>query len=186
MARKSMAELLAQVTSTLADNTVGAITPAVMRQMFSDFITAIAPAYGQLTKDTGSTQLLGTTPVKVAWSASATSDVSQVVVSAATGFIERTERGTSSITFNISADGPTGRVVTFTLYKDGAPMPVSWDTSAAMQGAGKPVACSFSAIDYADPAAEYSVWATCDTNSTSTTLSNAALVLSVVPVNSYT
>ena len=62
----------------------------------------------------------------------------------------------------------------------------TWRITGNGGGAGNPVSVSLSGIDYADPAAVYSVEATCETNGTVVTLSNMAFVVSIIPVRSYT
>jgi hypothetical protein len=182
-ARKSIVELEAEALANLPDNVTGLISPADVRVMFTDFLNAVRPAYGYLTKSTGSAQSLGTTAAKLIWTAAQDSDINQSNSSAATGRITRLERGSCGLTFNADADGANGRIVTFILYKNGAA--TDWRASVTCGGAGKPVSCGFNAVDYADPAAYYEMFATCDTDATSITLSKLAFVLNILPVNSY-
>lgn len=184
MPRKSMVELEAEATTNLPDNTSGAISAADVRQMFLDFINAIRPAYGVLQKTAPQTVNLGTTDVSFVYTTATSSDINQLTASAATGKISRTERGTSSINFTMDIECATNRFITFTLYKNGAATP--WRMTVNGAGTGKPTAVSMTAIDYADPAAEYEVRAMADTAATSTILSNGSLILGVDPVNSYT
>ena len=183
MARKSMDELRAQALATLPDNIAGDISPEDVRTLIEDLINAIAPAYGVLSLAGPSAQLFGVSPVKMLWSSSSTSDLNEVVVSTAQGWIARTERGTSTVNLTVDFECILDRDVTFILYKNGTP--TTWRVTGSGKGAGNKVSVSLAAIDYADPAAEYSIWASCEVNSTAVTMSDSTAVLSVMPVNSY-
>lgn len=184
MTRKSMQELLTQVASTLPDNSTGTITPAVMRAMFTDFIQAIAPAYTSLQMPTANTRLMNIAPVKFGTYQTATnSDITQMVGSAVTGEVTRSERGTSTINFSADFETSNGRFMMFELYKNN--VPTGWRITGNGGGAGNPVAVALTAIDYADPAAVYSIWVSCEQNSTSVTFSQVGLIIGIDPVNSY-
>jgi hypothetical protein len=60
-----------------------------------------------------------------------------------------------------------------------------WKVTANGAGANNPVACSMVAYDYADPAATYSIQVSAEIDAVSVKLSNAVMLLSVVPVNSF-
>ena len=181
--RKSISELLAQADSTIEDNTAGMVSPADVRNLIKDFLNAIAPAYGYI-RQTGAPAInLGLTPVKLQWNNATDSDINQTNSSAATGRITRTERGTSTINFNMDFEAASGRFITFTLYKNGVATP--WRITGNGAGTGNPVAVSMMAIDYANPAAYYEIFATAEVANTSTTISNGAFLLSIDPVNSY-
>jgi hypothetical protein len=183
MPRKSVVELEAQADATLEDNVTKNISAADVRAMIKDFLNAFRPAYGLLQQTGAPILSLGLTPVKAQWNNAQDSDINQTNSSAASGRISRTERGTSEITFTMDFECQSGRLVSFTLYKNGAPTP--WRVTATGGGSGKPIGAALSAIDYADPEAYYEMFAECDTASTSTTISNGSCVLKVVPVNSF-
>ena len=185
MARKSVVELEAQANATIEDNLINAISPADVRQMFLDFLNAFRPAYGVLQQTGTVVQTYGaTTPVKVAWNNAQDSEPSQTTSSAASGRITRSERGTAHITFTMDFEATNGRFITFTLYKNGAPTP--WRITGNGGGAGNPVSVVMSAIDYADPAAFYEVFASAEVDGISTTISNGSLIVSISPVNNFT
>lgn len=184
MPRKSIAELTAQAISSFPDNTVGSITPALLRTFCEDFLKAIAPAYGTCQKTAPQTVSLGLTPIAVIYVSASSSDINQVTASAATGKITRAERGTSTINFTMDVECASNRFISFSLFKNGVVTP--WRVSVAGAGAGKPTGVAMTAIDYADPAAEYEVRAECETAATSTILSNGSFIVSVDAVNSYT
>ena len=184
MPRKSIAELTAQAIASFPDNNTGAITPALLRTFCEDFLHAIAPAYGVCQKTAPQTVSLGTTPLAIAYTTATSSDINQLTASAPNGKISRTERGTSTINFTMDVECQANRFITATLYKNGAA--TLWRQTVTGAGIGNPVSLSLTAVDYADPAAEYEVRLSAEVAATSTIISNGALLLEVDPVNSYT
>jgi hypothetical protein len=184
MPRKSIVELTAQAIASFPDNVTGLITPALLRTMFEDFLKAIAPAYGICQKTAPQTVNLGLTPTAIAYTTAQSSDINQLLASAALGEIERLERGTSTINFTMDIECATNRFITATLFKDGVATP--WRITANGAGTGNPVGMALTAIDYADPAATYDVRLSAETAGVSTVINNGAFLLSVDPVNSYT
>jgi hypothetical protein len=184
MPRKSIVELTAQAAASFPDNNTGAITPALLRTMITDFLHAIAPAYGICQKTAPQTVNLGLTPIAIQYNTATSSDINQLLASAALGEIERLERGTSTINFAMDIECATNRFITATLFKDGVATP--WRITANGAGNGNPVGMALTAIDYADPAATYDVRLTAETAGVSTVISNGAFLLGVDPVNSYT
>ena len=184
MSRKSINELIAQATAAFADNVTGNITPAALRNFCLDFLNAISPAYGYLSLVGPQNQTFGLTPVIVDFTGAYDSNPAETTSSVAANTVTRAERGTSTINFSMDMECQANRFVTFTLYKDGAP--TTWRMTGNGGGAGNPVSVAMTAIDYADPAAVYSIEATCETNGTVVTLSNGALLVGVDPVRSFT
>lgn len=184
MPRKSIVELEAQAASTLPDNSVGAISPADVRLMFQDFLNAIRPAYGVLQKTAPQTVNLGLTPQLISYNTASNSDINQTTTSLPNGTVTRSERGTSTINFNMDIEVAANRFITATLFKNGVATP--WRITMNGAGAGNPVGMAMTAVDYADPAATYEVRLSAEVDSTSTIISNGALILGVDPVNSYT
>ena len=184
MARKSITELEVQADTTIEDNVSGLVSPADVRNMVKDFLNAVRPAYGVIQQTGNRTQNFGLTPVKVQWNNASDSDINQTNSSAANGRISRTERGMSSLNFNIDMEATVGRFITFTLFKNG--VATSWRVTGNGAGTGNPVAVSMTALDHADPAAYYEIFATAEVANTNTVVSNGGMILSVLPVNSYT
>ncbi len=184
MPRKSILELVAQANADFPDNVTGLVTPAKLRQFCLDFLNAISPAYGYLSKPAPSAQTFGLTPSLVTFTAAHDSDPSQTTSAVPASTITRAERGVSTLQFSAGLETNSGRFVTFTIYKDGAP--TLWRITGNGGGAGNPVSVALTAVDYADPAAVYSVKATAEVNGTSVTLSNMVLLVSVDPVRSFT
>jgi len=181
--RKSIQELIAQCDATIEDNTIGAISPADVRNLIKDILTAIAPAYGVLQKTSPQTVNLGLTPATIQYTTAHTSNPSELTASAATGSIDRTDRGTSSINFTMDIECAANRFITATLFKNGTA--TLWRITMNGAGTGNPVGMALAAVDYADPSAEYEVRLSAEQNGVSTIISNGALILAVDPVNSY-
>lgn len=181
--RKSIVELEALAAATIEDNTTGSVSPADVRAMFMEFLNAIRPAYGYIRQTGNPAQNLGLTPVKMQWNNAADSDINETNSSAANGRISRLERGTSTINFTVDIECQSGRFVTATLYKNGTATP--WRVTTVGAGNGNPVAMSLTAVDYADPAAYYEIFLAAEVANTNTVISNAGMILSIDPVNSY-
>lgn len=180
--RKSMVELEADLQVAFPDNTEGLITPSHIRNYFLSLINAIRPGYGVLRQIADRVVAAGLTPVKMLWESKYDS-TDQTTGNFSTGEVARTERGTSTINFTTDFESQAGRFVTFTLYKNGTP--TDWRVTGNGAGAGNPVAVSLTAIDFADPAATYSIYITAETAGTSVTLRSAGLLVGVDPVNSF-
>jgi hypothetical protein len=182
MARKSIQELIVQADTTLADNVVGDISAADVRNIVKDFLNAVKPAYGQLAVLTPSTQALTTTPSILDFTTAADSDPTETTSSTTTNTITRLDRGTSRITLNLDVETAANREVTIILYKNGVATP--WRVTTSGRGTGSPVGVSLVAVDYADPAANYSVFVQTDA-AASVIFNNVVFLIEVVPVNSY-
>ena len=182
--RKSTQELLAEIATQLPDNSIGAITPAVLRGVLNDIVMAFQPAYGYLQQSSGVVLTLGTTPTQVPFNTPFTSDATQIgATGGVTANLAPVNAGATAFQFSGDIEASNGRFITFTLYKND--VPTTWRVTGNGAGAGNPIAVAFSAIDYADPAAVYSLWASAEVAGTSVTFSNAAFLASVEPVNSY-
>ena len=184
MARKSIVELIAQATADFPDNAAGLITPAKLRNWAIDFLNAIAPVYSILHANGPLNQTFGTVPVLVAFNAVTNSLPSEMVAAVPASTITRTDRGTVQFDLSIDFECQTNRFVTFIVYKNG--VATTWRQTGNGAGAGNPVSVSLAGIDYADPAAVYSVQAICETAGTVVTMTNMAFVVSIVPVRAYT
>lgn len=184
MPRKSIQELIAQATADFPDNVTGLITPAKLRNWAIDFLNAISPAYGHLTQPGPHTQTFGLTPALVVFATAYDSNPAETTSAVPASTITRAEKGTSTIQFSADLETNNGRFITFTIYKNGVATP--WRITGNGGGAGNPVAVALTAVDYADPAAVYSVEGTAEVNGTSVTLSNMILLVGVDPVNNYT
>jgi hypothetical protein len=183
MPRKSFVQLQADLTTSFPDNITGLITPAILRTYINNFLEAIRPAYGLLTRDTPNVQNLGTTDTPLVFESGSVSDVPDYTTTPATGTINRLAAGTTRLTFTTTIEGAVGRVVTASLYKNGAVTP--WRVSGTLQGAGKPVDIVLVALQYDGAAAAYQMQVKADTAGTSTTFSNVDVIAETVPVNAY-
>lgn len=183
MPRKSLVELEAQAAATIESNVIGAVSAADVRQMFLDFINAIRPGYGQLTIVGSKNQVVSIAPSLLTFTGQSDSNPAQTTSTFANGRIARTERGMSRINFTMDVETNSGRFVTFTLMKNGVATP--WKQTINGGGSGNPVCLSFSALDYADPAATYSIFVSAEQNNTTVTFANGGFVVELVPVNVF-
>jgi len=184
MARKSINELIAQANADFPDNVTGLITPADLRQFCLDFLNAIAPAYGYLSAVGPLTQVFNIAPSVLSFDTAYDSDPSQTTSNATNDSVSRAERGTSTINFSVDVALANNVALTFTIHKQGAATP--WRITAVGRGADNPVSVALTAIDYADPAAVYTVQAVAETNGTSVEITNAVFAVAVDPVKSFT
>lgn len=184
MARKSIVELIAQANADIPDNTTGLVSPADIRNLIIDFLNAIAPTYSYLSIPTGTlTQTLNIAPALMIFNTAFNGDPSQMVAAVPASTVVRNERGTVTVNFTADFECTNGRFVTFTLYKNG--VATTWRVTGNGGGAGNPIGIALTAVDYADPAATYAIYASCEVNGTVVTLSNAAMIVAIDPVRSY-
>ena len=99
MTRKTMLALLAQADSTLADNTTGDITPAVLRTMVKDIIDSFSPGYGAANSASLTLTTLGSTPRVIPYVTKLAETIEFVVTIAAGTIMSRT----TNIPFNVAA-----------------------------------------------------------------------------------
>lgn len=184
MARKSINELIAQATADFPDNATGLITPLKLRNWAIDFLNAVMPVYSVLSAVGPLNQTFGTAPVLVAFNAAQNSDPSQMVAAVPASTVVRSDRGTVQFDLAIDFECLSNRFVTFIVYKNG--VATTWKQTGNGAGAGNPVSVSLSGVDYADPAATYSVEAICENSGTVVTMTNMAFVVSILPVRSFT
>jgi hypothetical protein len=183
MARKSFVQLQADLLTAFPDNITGLITPAILRNYLNNFLEAIRPAYGLLSRTTPNAQTLQLADAPIVFETGYVSDVPDFTTTPATGTATRLAAGSTSVNFNCSAEGTAGRIVTVTFYKNG--VATSWRGSGTLGGAGKPVEIAFTALVYEGAAAAYQLQAKCDTAGTLVTFSSMDALAQTVPVNAY-
>lgn len=185
MARQSLEQVTNTAAIVFADNTVGAITPTVLRSWISDLITAIRPAYGVITQISPVVQALTTTPSPVVCSIGSVSPVVEYALTPPICDIARNDAGTTRLSFTADIQGSANatRQLTFTLYKNGAP--TSWRQSLTLTTSTLVESISFPAIEYLNGNAFYQMMVSCDANY-NVTFSNVAFIAETVPVWSYT
>lgn len=182
MSRKSFVQLSADLLTSFPDNISGAITPLVLRTYIQAFLDAIRPAYGYLDLTSWSISL-GLTDIPIVFATGVVSDVPDYTITPGTGTIIRLEAGTTRLTFNADVEAPTGRVITFTLYVNGAS--TLWRTSVVAQGTGKPISVSLPILTYHGAQATFQLQVKADQTTTATVITEAILIAETVPVNAY-
>jgi len=183
MPRKSFVELTNELLTSFPDNTTGLITPAGLRAYLTNFLDAIRPAYGIISRETANVQSLGLLDTPLIFEVGSVSTVPDYTVTPASGTVTRLAAGTTRLTFTSTIDAAVGRIITVTLYKNGVATP--WRISATAGGAGKPVDIALNALQYDAGAAVYQWQVRADAASTNTTFSNVDCIAETVPVNAY-
>lgn len=183
MARKSFVELSAELLVDFPDQNTKAITPAILRGFFNALFEAIRPSYGYIDLTSWAVSL-GLSDIPMVFQAGFVSDVPDYTTVPGTGTVTRVAGGTTRLTFNADVEGPTGRVITFTLYING--VATLWRTSVVAQGNGKPISVSLPIIYYLNAPATFQMQAKADQSTTAVTITEAILVAETVPVNNYT
>lgn len=182
MTRRTITALYAQAQATIEDNVAGAISPADVRNMFLDFLDTIRPSYGAMSIVTPVVKALTTVDSTFAWETQVAAQAPDYTVTLASGTITRASGPASAnITFSIDCQAPNNSIVTFTLYVDG--VVTAWATSNTSTSATDVQSFAFSALNYsANASITYQIRAKIS-SSGNVTLSNGALVVQNIPVN---
>jgi len=181
MARKTIVELIADVSASFPDNTVGAITPLILRTFLNNFLDTMRPSYGAASLTSVSVGLT-TTDAGFTWGAVVAAQAPDYTVALPTGIITRAG-GPASATaqFSIDITSPNNSVTIFTLYIDGVATP--WAVSDTSTSSSDVRSCAMSAINYSSNAnPTYQIRARSNASNT-VTLSNGVFVVQNVPVN---
>jgi len=143
---KFIQDIKSQINSTLPDNSVGQITPAIMRAMLQDMTDSLYSRAGALFRSaaTAVAQALTTTPTNYPGIYDTTRAVDPAVIAAnlVAGTVVPAVTGFGcTATIGITVDGANGRVVTAALAKNGV-VSVSSRVSVTCSGAGNKVTAS--------------------------------------------
>lgn len=186
MARPSLEEVTTNAAILFPDNNTKLITPAKLRQFISELIGAIRPAYGYLVQTANLVKSLTTTPSSATYTSGIVSPVIDFGTNITTGVITRNDKGMTTINFTADVLGSVNatRLVTFTLFKNGAP--TVWRQSVSLSTNNLVESVSFTALEYEGvAAAQYEIRISSDV-ATSVTLSQMVFLAETVPVWSYT
>lgn len=185
MARKSFAELAADLLTSFPNNSSGAITPQILRDYFTSFLNAIIPAYAILDRIPPVVQLIAVTDAPLVFTNADTLKANgELTANAAGGEIGRVDKGTTRFDFtaDVLSASNSPRTITFTLYRAG--VPTVWAQSIVLTSNAQIESLSFTAI-VTDPTAEnYSMQVKSSVAET-IIFSNMVLVGEIVPVQSY-
>jgi hypothetical protein len=182
MTRKTVVELYAQAQSSFADNVTGAITPALLRQFCLDFLDTIRPSYGAISLTSPTGKAATTVYSTFVWETQVAAQAPDYTVSLASGTITRAGGPASGrISFSIDCQAPNNVIASFALFVDGVETP--WATSNTSTSSSDIQSYAFSAINYSvNSPVQYDVRVKVNVNN-NVTLSNGALVVENVPVN---
>ena len=182
MARTSITALYNAATTTFADNAVGAITPALLRNFLHDFLDTIRPIYGGLQKSSPLAEALTTTDQPFPWTAAIAAPTADYSTVLGTGLITRTVGPAGAqVNFSIDAQAPNNSITTFVLYIDGVITP--WAISNTSTSGTDLLSFAFSAVQRSNAASPtYQIRARSNGNN-SVTLSNGIFTVLDVPLN---
>jgi len=174
MPRMSLSQVLASAITKFPDNTIGAITPAKLREWVQDIVYAIWPAYGYIFRIAPIVQAVTTVPAPLVMDMQYVSTVPDFTCTPALGRITRNETGITRLNFTADIVGiATARTITFTIDQNGAP--TIWRKSITTAGTGNTESVALSAIVEGIGTNNYDITVSIDTNS-SLTFSNMAFV----------
>jgi hypothetical protein len=156
MTRRYTDQLIQELPSELPDNTSGAITPAVLRQMITDVIQSLRPAYAGVGGDyLGAPKLL--TLNNSSWTAinsvglytaGEASNVDELGYDVASGAVVTRLAGYNHfISASLSFEGPNGRLLDLSIGVNGSPI----TAIGAIECLGNNVLQNFSARMFAQP-----------------------------------
>jgi len=144
MARKTITELTNQTNSSLPDNAVGLITPAVLRTLILDFLDTVTPAYANIVLTSGIGIPMTTSYTTISWSSILIlTDI--YTVSLASGLVTRIAGpGVARVSFSIDVMAPSNSVTTFALFVDG--IETAWATSNTSSNSSGYQSYAFTAV----------------------------------------
>lgn len=188
MTIKSIAELLAQADTTLADNTTQLISAADVRTMIKDFLDTIAPAYGAITL-ASLAKVLSTTPSPITpFSTSVAATAGYYANSIANGRVTRwiATAGIAGATdfFIVTGgvSGPNNNNVLLEVYKNG--VATGYKTSVTCSGGGDSQGFNIAGLTYSAGAdAEFEVRASGPAGNY--TFVNTTIIVQAQPVRSF-
>ena len=182
MARKDFTALLAQAAATLPDNTTGEISPADVRQMFTDMLDTLRPAYGVLaTSLAGITKTVNIAPLSLAWTDIARMDTPEYVISAANGSIGRPGQSCSNrIVCSVDVYGGAGKLVTGTLFNKGTA--TGYKTSIVCGGPTKPETLLIAGVVTAVTDPLFQIFVNTDTDGVSFTFKDGTFSVENIPM----
>lgn len=182
MARDSFVQLAAQLLVSFPDNISGAITPAVLRDYFMKVFDTLRPASANINRVTSTLQVVNTVDAPLVFDAGFVSDVPDFVINPASGIITRLAAGSTRLIFNATIEGPNGRTITVTLYKNG--IVTNRQASITLTGPGNPIAVSATVIDSDASLVDYQLRVKSNIAGTNANFGNMILYADVLPVNS--
>jgi hypothetical protein len=159
MARKTIAQLLAQSNADLPDNVTGLITPAKLRVLMNDFLETVAPAYAGLVIPGQVNDNINGTYRVLPWTSVQEVQNPEFTADAPTGKITRTQTDTANhISVSIDFDAPVQMMVYLTVYANG--VATNWTGSAVGMGNGanEPSHISFEALHRTTVATDYQIY----------------------------
>lgn len=184
--RYSIAELVTQANTTLADNTTQDITASDVREMIKNFLATMKPSVGSMVRNTDLVLALSPAPQAIKpWSAIRSQDPPEMVPNLTDGTIFHAVSslgnvgGTARLTFYIGVSGTAGAELTFELYENGSP--TGYISRVSTTGTSNVVLAGLPGLVPSNADATYEI-RVASTNSANYTFSNGLFRLENVPV----
>jgi hypothetical protein len=136
------------IATDFADNTIGSITPALARGMFTDLLESLQ-AYGGVMSGTAVDDVPATTtPTKVTtFTTNATSANLLLEADQANDMIAVLQSGLYRITLRFEGSWPAVEDLRLLVYVNGAPSTLTpFDFTVSGEGAGDPISLSFTSV----------------------------------------
>jgi len=179
---KTMSALKAQAANDLLDNAQALISPADVRNMITDFLDTMTPAYGamSITSAAGIAQTLNISPaIALPFEAVSPDTTPEYTCTPASGTIARAGQTACRVSLNVEVYAAAGKFITLTLYNGGAATP--WKFTVQAQGASKPASVSLSAM-FRGATISLQLFSNADANAVPVTFKNGAFYVASVPV----
>lgn len=183
MARKSYVQLTTQLDISFPDNITGAITPAVLRDYFTQIFEALRPSSANIVRIAPTLQVVGLTDDPLIFDTGFVSDVPDFTTAPASGTLSRLQQGATRLIFNATIEGPVNRTGVITLYENG--IITNRRVAFTTTGPGNPVNVAGTIIVANNSLVDYQLRVHASNAGTNFTFSNMILYADVLPVNNY-
>ena len=180
MARKTMVELLAEISANFPNNTTQLISPAKLREFCTDFVDSVTVSYGILSSPS-LVQVVGSSDQLLPWVSTYLVQSPEFTTNPATGTIRRDQNiVVNEINVNIDLAMAANRECIMSLYANG--VPTIWRAKAVGNGTTRPETISLVAVNYSAVPVNYQLFIQADAPGTSITFSNGVFAINSVPV----
>ncbi len=181
--RYKLNELLTQIANRLPDNTTGAITAAVMRDLLIDFVHSFRGALTVLRRAAAPVAVPLTTAFQTPaalFDTVTNNDVTELEGAVGTQVITAKVAANYEFTIDVTAEGATNDELIIALMVDGVANPY-FQTRSQMGGAGKPVAPSVTGYVALNAGQTLSLGVRLETAAANVTLGPIGMIVSLTP-----
>lgn len=181
--RYKLNELLTQITNRLPDNTTGAITAEVVRNLLTDFVHSFRGALSYMNRLAAPVAVSLTSTFQTPAALFDTlfnNDTAELEAALGTQRITAKIAGNYGFTIDLTAEGATNDELIVCLMVDGIAYPY-FQVRAQLAGAGKPVAPTVSGYIQLNAGQTVAIGARLETAGGSVTFGPAGLVVELIP-----